>query len=172
MGDIAIGLKRALYHDLRRGTIFSAVAEVKLPTGDEELGFGKGTAILEPFVSYGQLLPADAFIQAQAGLEFPVIQDKAENEAFWRGVIGKSIARPNWGRTFSPMMEVLAKREMETGVDIHWDLVPQVQITLNTRQHIMLNVGYAFPLGEDDRNQRWAVYLLWDWFDGGFAEGW
>lgn len=172
LGDIAIGLKRALYHDVHKGTIFSATAEVKLPTGDEELGFGAGTAKFEPFLSFGQLLPADAFVQAQAGMEFPVIQDKGENEAFWRGVIGKSMARPNWGRTFSPMLEVLAKRELEDGATIHWDLVPQIQITLNTRQHIMMNVGYAVPLGDDDRNERFAIYLLWDWFDGGFTEGW
>jgi hypothetical protein len=52
-------------------------------------------------------------------------------------------------------------------------MVPQVQITLNTRQHIRLNVGLRVPLNEtSERSTEFVVYLLWDWFDGGFFDGW
>jgi hypothetical protein len=48
-----------------------------------------------------------------------------------------------------------------------------MQITLNRRQHIMANVGVRVPLTDPDvRNTQVVVYVLWDWFDGGFFEGW
>jgi hypothetical protein len=50
--------------------------------------------------------------------------------------------------------------------------VPQLQVTLSTRQHIMANIGIRVPLDDPHRPTTAAVYLLWDWFDGGFLEGW
>jgi hypothetical protein len=71
------------------------------------------------------------------------------------------------------MLELLAARELEGGATTHWDLVPQMQITLNTRQHIMVNAGVRFPVNDrEDRDTQVLMYLLWDWFDGGFLDGW
>lgn len=172
MGDMAIGVKRAFYHSYNSGTIFSLTGEVILPTGDRATGFGKGTTVLEPFASFGQLLPANSFLHVQTGLEYPVLQDKAENEAFWRAALGKSINPNPWGRTWSPMVEVLGSKALESGTEVHWDLVPQMQITLNKRQHVMLNIGYRIPVDDTSRDSQLMVYILWDWFDGGFFEGW
>lgn len=172
LGDMAIGLKRAFYHNYNSGTIFSLTGEVILPTGDTTTGFGKGTTVLEPFASFGQLLPAGGFLHLQTGLEYPVLQGKAENEAFWRAALGKSFNPNPWGRTWSPMVEMLGSKELESGTEIHWDVVPQIQITLNRRQHIMLNVGYRIPVDDASRDSQLMVYILWDWFDGGLFEGW
>lgn len=170
VGDIALAFKRAFYHSGEKGSIFSAAAELKLPTGDERRGFGKGTAVIEPFVLFGQILPSDFFIHSQAGMEIPF---EGGSEAFIRAVIGKSLSAANWGRTFSPMVELLAVRELEKGAVTEWDIVPQLQVTLSRRQHIMLNIGVRVPLNETSaRSTQFAVYLLWDWFDGGFFEGW
>jgi len=174
-GDIAVGLKRALYHDFDRGTIFSAAAELIVPTGDESAGAGAGVAIFEPFVSFGQILRADSFVQAQAGLELPTDTDPAEREAFWRLVFGRTWTQGpmGFGRAWTPMIELLAARALEDGESTHWDIAPQVQVTLNTRQHIMLNVGVRTPLNDRaGRQTRLMVYLLWDWFDGGLFDGW
>lgn len=170
LGDIAIGVKRALYHN--SSSIFSITGEVILPTGDRATGFGKGTTILEPFVSYGQILPANSFFQFQGGIEFPLLRNKATDEIFWRGTVGGSIAQDQWGRTWSPMLEILGARELESGAENQWDLVPQVQVTLNKRQHIRLNVGVRIPADDPSRNTQLVVYVLWDWFDGGLLEGW
>jgi len=51
--------------------------------------------------------------------------------------------------------------------------VPQFQVTLNTRQHIMANFGVRIPLDKPGtRSTQFAFYLLWDWFDGGLRDGW
>ena len=97
----------------------------------------------------------------------------AENEAFWRIALGRSFTEGRWGRTWSPMVELLGARELVSGEPVNWDLVPQLQVTLNTRQHVMLNLGVRLPLNDTDARQtEFLVYLLWDWFDGGFFEGW
>ena len=71
------------------------------------------------------------------------------------------------------MIEVLGSVDVEDGSRVQWDLVPQMQLTLNTRQHVMLNVGVRLPLSDaDQRSTQLLVYLLWDWFDGGFFYGW
>ncbi len=173
MGDIALAIKRALYHSLEKKTIFSAAAELKLPTGDKNRGFGKGKPVFEPFALVGQTFPFDLFFQGQAGLEIPLGGEETTVEAFLRTALGRSISAPNWGRTFSPMVEILAARELEKGAKIYWDIIPQMQITLSRRQHIMMNFGLRFPLNDaSSRRIQFITYLLWDWFDGGFFEGW
>lgn len=174
LGDIAFGLKRVLHHSLTRGRIVSAGGEVIFPTGKEDRGLGSGATIFEPFLVYGQILPGDSFVQAHAAFELSTNRDRAEHEALWRVAAGRTFAQDGGiGRAWSPMVELLAVREFEEGATVHWDLVPQVQVTLNTRQHIMLNAGVQWPLNErQGRGKRFIAYLLWDWWDGGFFEGW
>ncbi len=173
LGDIAVGIKRAIYHNLKRGSIFSAAAEIILPTGDEARGFGKGTWVFEPFVSFGQILPAEFFLHSQAGLEIPTKTENAENEAFLRLVLGRTFTSGPWGRAWSPMVELLASRELVSGEKINWDVVPEIQVTLSKRQHVMFNIGVRIPVNNTSgRDLRIVAYLLWDWFDGGFFEGW
>src|SRR5690606_8977745 len=160
--------KHALYHSLERGHIFSVVGEVVLPTGKETDGLGRGVTAFEPFVAFGQILPADSFFQLQAGFELPADTDRASQEAFWRAAIGRTFTQGRFGRAWSPMIELLAARELESGATVHWDLLPQMQVTLNRRQHIMINAGVRFPLNDrSGRSTQLVTYLLWDWFDGG-----
>jgi transposase len=86
-------------------------------------------------------------------------------------VAGKTFTRGRFGRAWSPMVELLASRAMSRGRD-HWDLVPQMQVTLNTRQHIMINAGVRVPLNERRGGHEVVTYFLWDWFDGGLFDGW
>jgi hypothetical protein len=37
----------------------------------------------------------------------------------------------------------------------------------------MINLGVRLPVTDPDaRNTRVLFYVLWDWFDGGFFDGW
>jgi mono/diheme cytochrome c family protein len=172
-GDIAVAFKRAVAHSLERGSILAAAGEFILPTGDESAGLSKRTPVFEPFVSFGQILPRDSFFQAQAGVELPFDTERAAREAFWRVAFGKSFTQGMFGRSWSPMLEILAARELVDGEPVQWDLVPQMQVTLNTRQHLMLNVGVRTPLNaRSGRQTQLLVYFLWDWFDGGLFDGW
>ena len=174
LGDIAVGFKRAIAHSLENGRILSAGGEVIFPTGKEDQDLGAGTTVFEPFVVFGQMLPRDSFLQAHVGLELPADTDRAANEAFWRLAFGRTYAQNDGaGRAWSPMVELLGARDLEGDARTEWDIVPQVQVTLSRRQHIMLSAGLQIPLNErSGRGNRFITYLLWDWWDGGLRDGW
>ena len=123
-----------------------------------------------------QILPGDAFLQAQAGYKAPLYENGA-NEGFGRVVLGRSFTQGEWGRAWTPMLEMQVEHHFEPGSEPHFDLLPQMQIALNTRQHVLANIGVLVPVGGDDghghaRPVRLLSYILLDWFDGGFFEGW
>jgi hypothetical protein len=172
IGDIALEYKRTLAHSLARGNIVSATAEFVLPTGDEEKRLGSGIAVFEPFVTFGQVMPRDSFVQAQVGFGIPM-ESGHDNEVFWRAAVGKSFEQTRFGRVWSPMIEMLAARPLVAGAAIEWDLLPGAQVTLNTRQHVRLAGGVRLPVTQaDERKKSVIVYLLWDWYEGGFFQGW
>ena len=173
MSDIAFAVKHAFHHDYSKGRILSVAGEVVLPTGDEELGFGNGTALFEPFLAYGQILPADFFFQGQLGAELTADKDKAENAAFLRCAVGWTGTTGQFGRAWTPMLELTGGREFAGDATIRYSAIPQMQVTLNKRQHIMFNLGFRAPLNERDvRKTQLVFYFLWDWFDGTLLEGW
>jgi mono/diheme cytochrome c family protein len=170
LGDVSVGLKHVLSHGLESGHILSAVAEVKLPTGEEANGFGAGAFALEGFLTFGKLLPSDGFLQMQGGAERSMTRD-AEVELFWTAGLGKTFTQGSaWGRAWSPILEVAGVMEGDEGT--FWDILPQLHVTLNKRQHIMLTVGPRIPLGDDERRTVFQLNFLWDWFDGGLRDGW
>ncbi|HEY8519522.1 MAG TPA: c-type cytochrome [Gammaproteobacteria bacterium] len=171
-GDLAVGVKHTMGHSLERGTIWSIGGELVLPTGDEAKGFGSGTTIFEPFVMLGKLLPRDSFFQLHAFVELPA-SDEREDELGLRLALGRTWTKGRFGRAWTPMIEVLAARELRGGAETNYDLVPQLQVTLNARQHVMANVGIRVPAtNRSERTTELVFYLLWDWFDGGVLEGW
>jgi hypothetical protein len=172
-GDLAVAVKRALYHSLSNGTILSLAGEVILPTGDAEDGFGSGILRFEPFLAIGKMLPADGFVQAQSGVEFASDRSRAIPEAFGRVAVGRSFVEGRFGRSWSPMLEILAARELAASASTELDLAPQFQVTLSRRQHVMASVAARVPVTDsDDRPIEILIYLLHDWFDGGFFQGW
>jgi len=173
LGDLALGAKVALVHSLRTGSILSLASEVVLPTGDSDRGLGRGVTVIEPFLAVGQLLPAESFVQLQVGAEISTDPEQAAHEVFWRGVLGISLERGRFGPSTAPMIELIGSRELEEGQSTHWDIVPQLQVALSKRQHVLASVGVRLPLdATDERKPQILFYLLWDWFDGGLFEGW
>jgi mono/diheme cytochrome c family protein len=174
VGDVVAGYKRVLFSSRPPGSILSVVGELALPTGHEARGLGLGVPKVETFAAFGQLLPRASFIQAQAGAELPTDRARAPRAAFGRVAVGKSFSEDGGlGRLWTPMIEVLADREFETGARTNWDLVPQVQVSLNRRQHVRFNVGIKRPLNDTGgRATQVVFYGLWDFFDGGLRDGW
>jgi hypothetical protein len=172
IGDIALGYKRVFAHSLVRGNIFSGSAEVTFPTGSEDKQRGEGVAVVEPFLTFGQIIRGSGFLQAQGGFGLPASSERTK-EVFWRAALGRSFEQGHFGRLWSPMLEVAATRALVSGAGIDWDLAPGTQVTLNTRQHIRLGVGMRFPVTDASvRPKSLNVYLLWDWYEGGFFQGW
>jgi mono/diheme cytochrome c family protein len=163
--EIGGAYKHVLFDSHRTGSIVSGGGEMKV---------NQGGAVFEVFGAYSQALPLvpDGFLHAHTGFEAPTEEGLA-NEVFWRVALGKSFMNHRWGRAWTPILELLAAREIETSAKVEWDALPQMQVSLSTRQHVLLNVGVRVPLtGREVRRTSVMVYLLWDWFDGGFLSGW
>jgi hypothetical protein len=172
LGDVAVAFKRTVYANLPTGGIGAAGLEVILPTGKEEHGLGSGVTVFEPFAMWGQLLPRNAFVQLHGGLELPTDSAKARREVYFRTSVGTTVAQDQGvGRAWSPQVEMLWARPQ--GGPSQWDVVPQVQVTLSKLQHVMLAGAVRIPVSKrKDRPTQGLVYVLWDWYDGGFFEFW
>jgi hypothetical protein len=172
-GDLAIGVKHVLSHSLDRGSILSIGGEYVLATGDETRGLGKGSDVFESYIAYGKILPGNSFVQLQGIAEFPT-DSQFNDEIVLRAAAGRTLTFGSpYGRAWTPMIEVQGKREDESGADTEWDILPQFQVTLNTRQHVMAAAGLRVPVTDrSNRDVELVFYLLWDWFDGGVLEGW
>jgi hypothetical protein len=173
LGDIALGWKQNLVADVDSGTIFSLLGETVLPTGNAAKGLGSGVWGFETQALFAQLLPGDFFLQGQmsgvfsTGAGVPV-----EGEA--RFALGRTFADDDgWGRAFTPQLVLTASHPFERGGGVDWDLVPQLQVSLSTRQHILFAVGGRFPMNDTAvRKPSVLFYLIWDWYDAGFLDGW
>jgi hypothetical protein len=174
-GDSSLGLKRELFSSLRSGSIFSVQGEVAFPTGNKEKNLGSGVTTFETFAAYGQLLPANLFLQFQGGADLPVHTSAANPKSlFWNTVIGQNFAEDKGlGRLWSPMIELLADRNLVTGASTDWDVLPQFEVTISKRQHIRADIGVRIPAtNTTGRQMQVLFYLLWDWQDGKLTEGW
>jgi len=173
-GDIALGYKHKLADSLESGSIFSLGGEWIIPSGDPSIGTGGGSTVFEGYVSFGQILPADGFAQFQAGIELPVHTDKLPRAAFFRTAVGRTFsAGGGFGRRWSPMAEFIADRDLVAGAKTNWDIVPEIQIPINKRMHILANLGFRIPVNHTaDRPRQLMLYLLWDYPDGGLRQGW
>jgi cytochrome c553 len=182
LGDVAIGDKHVVFSRLKRdpdapvyestGSIFSLQGEVTLPTGSVSKGLGTGETVFGVFGAYDVVLPKRVFLQLQAGGDFPLHIHETARSVYVNSALGKIFSR-NFGRQFSPMLEVLGSHELRAGSVTDWDVVPEFQVTLNRRQHIRAAVGYRLPLNDTaGRPRQLVAYFLWDWFDGGLLEGW
>lgn len=166
LDEVGGAYKHVLFDNHSTGSIVSGGGEVKA---------GGQHAVFEVFATVSQALPMvrDGFVHAHAGVEAPAGGESAPKEAFWRLAVGKTFAEHIWGRAWSPMVELLAARELGGGVGNEWDALPQMQVSLSTRQHVLLNAGVRLPLTQrQDRQTSVLLYVLWDWFDGSFFSGW
>jgi len=174
IGDITFGLKRVLWSSLHTGSIVAVQGGVLPPTGDSKKGFGAGTTTFEPFVSADQLFRTNTWVQFQMGAELPVDAKKSPQSLFYSTALGQTLAGDHrLGRQWSPMLEFLANRDLVDGAKTDWDVMPEMQVTLSKRQHIRVDLGYRAPFtNTSGRQGQVDFYILWDWADGKFWEGW
>lgn len=174
IGDITVGYKRELFSSLRTGSIFSVQGGILLPTGSSDYGFGAGTTTFEPFAAYDQLIHDNTFLEFQVGGNITVDSSKSPRNLYFRSALGHSMAPDHGlGRLFSPMVEILGSRDFSQGASTDLDVLPEMQVTVNRRQHIRADIGVREPFTDTSgRHPQVVFYVLWDWAEGKFWEGW
>jgi mono/diheme cytochrome c family protein len=172
-GDIALGWKQNVFYDVDAGTIFSLFGEAVLPTGNERKGLGSGSMALEAHALFGQMLPDDFVLQGQLSAEFP-LRTKLSEEVGIRLNLQKTFAGDEgFGRAWTPAVEILGAQELASGAKTEWDVVPQLQVSLSTRQHVLFAAGARIPVtNTSGRTTQILAYLLWDWYDAPLFQAW
>ena len=60
-----------------------------------------------------------------------------------------------------------------SGATTNWDLVPEIQIPMSKRMHILGSIGFRIPANNTANRQKQVMfYVLWDWVDGALTQGW
>ena len=174
VGDIALGYKRVMFQSLKKGSIFSLGGEVIAPTGNAAIGTGGESTVFEAFAAYGQLFKHATFLQLQTGAELPVHPDKLPRAYYFRSAVGKTFAtKGGLGRRWSPMVEFVGDRDLVSGARTNWDVLPEIQIPLSKRLHILGNIAVRIPVNNTaNRSTQLMFYVLWDYVDGGLTKGW
>ena len=172
IGDLVFGYKRVMASG--GNSIFSLQGEISLPTGNRLHDLGSGVTTFGTFASFGQRLSRLSFLQIQTGADLPVDTEKAPQAVFFHAAVGKTLAQKNgFGRIWTPMLEFLLDRDLVSGAQTNWDLLPEVQVSLNKRHHVRANFGVRTPVNNTfGRPTQLMFYVLWDWFDGGLRDGW
>ena len=113
-------------------------------------------------------------MQAQIGTDQPTSTNESARTFYWRVAGGRTWRQEDGlGRQWTPMLEIVSDRDFDHRATTTIDIAPQFQVTLNRRQHVRMNVGLQVPVtNTEGRSKQLVCYLLWDWFDGGFREGW
>jgi hypothetical protein len=158
----------------RNRSIFSLIGEVAMPTGNRVQDLGSGVTTFGTFAAFGFRMTELSFIQVQTGADLPVNTERAPQVGFFHTAIGKTFAQNRgFGRIWTPMVEFLADRDLVSGAKTNWDVLPEMQVSLNKRHHVRANFGVQTPINNTPgRSTRLMFYVLWDWFDGGLREGW
>ncbi|MGD9020961.1 MAG: cytochrome c [Lysobacterales bacterium] len=169
-GHFEPGFKYVLNHDLAAGQILTLGGNLGVP-----LNSGADWELL-PYLAYGKIL-GDAWTFQGSGRLKLSLEDSDHSSAEFAGIV-HYIHTP-WPKSVFPALEVIAEVPFERGTGpgkksaVQVSVLPQVRIGLNKRGHVALNVGAELPLNDTERyDWRGYVYLIWDFADGGFFEGW
>lgn len=169
-GHIEPGVKYVLLHDQEAGFILTAAAQVAAPLNDD------ANWEFLPYLAMGKILSEKWTLQSSGRLKFDM-EDSDQGSAEFAGVV--HYVHTDYGRAVFPGLELVAEVPFERGSEpdradaVQFSIVPQARIGLNKRGNIALNAGVEWPLNDDDRYD-WQIYLylIWDFADGGFFEGW
>ena len=79
-----------------------------------------------------------------------------------------------WPRGIFPGLEFTAKAPFDSGDRdmLQWTVLPELNFGLSRRGHVRAAAGVEIPLNERQYDFRFHFYLLWDFADGMFWEGW
>ena len=160
LGDVKLAGKYVVNTDRAMTRITTVGLEVSLPTGDEDDGFGHGTAVFEPYLAFGTTL-GDLYLQTQLKVESPASDPLSDAELGYNVYVGFDLSE--FLTTWTLGLEL-------NGVARDLALTPQLRKGLTRTGAIAVGSGVQFPLtNRDVRRVRWVGYFLWEYLDPVFA---
>lgn len=155
--SVSAAVKYNVWHSLEARALASIGLEITPPLGRRDAWE------LEPFLSAG-LSPGLGLV-LQGGVVAAIEEGAGLAAMSYRIGAGKELGR------FVPMLE--AGWEVPTSGGSTLALYPQVWFQLSRLGHVAASVGLQVPAaGPGPRRSTLAVFVLWDYGDGGLLRGW
>jgi mono/diheme cytochrome c family protein len=163
--EFEAGVKYALYDHLEHTFLLS---------GGTDLAFAlRGDAHMEfiPYLAAAKGLGKAFTLQASVKSHLPP-EDASAGDVELAAML-HWIPTP-WPRGIFPGVELTATAPFEPGDRdaLRWTVVPQLNFGLSRRGHVRAAAGVELPLNDRTYDFRLHFYLLWDFADGKFWEGW
>lgn len=165
LDEFEAGVKYALYDSLEHMLLLS---------GGTDLAFAlRGDASMEfiPYLAAAKGLGEAFTLQASVKSHLPP-EDVSGGDVELATMV-HWIPTP-WPRGVFPGVELTATAPFEPGDRdaLRWTVVPQLNFGLSRRGHVRAAAGVELPLNDRTYDFRLHFYLLWDFADGMFWEGW
>ncbi len=168
VGDVELEFKQVLGFSLAGAQILSAGLGLTLPTGNRELGLGDGATIFEPFLAFGKAW-GNTILQTRLAAEISANTDRRDSEMTFQLALSQALGpqRIAW----VPTVEFLGSRNLATGENA-WSSVLEISKALTRLGHLVGAVGVRLPITKSPEKYRIEAYVLWDFGDGPFWNGW
>jgi len=168
LADIEVEAKQVLHFDLRRVEILSAGLGVTLPTGSESKGLGTGTVVFSPFLAYGKGL-GRTLLQGKVEARLPTDSARTDREIEY--AVGVSRALGQRTIAWTPAVELAGIWNTKTRQHDYAAII-EASKPLNKLGHVIASVGVVLPIRPREDRWRLQAYVLWDFGDGPFWQGW
>jgi mono/diheme cytochrome c family protein len=168
LGDLEIELKQVVGFSLPRMEILSAGLGLTLPTGDLEKGLGDGATVFEPFVAFGKAW-GPTILQTRLQGEISANAARRDSVLAFQLALSRALGPPRVAWT--PAVEFLGSRNLATGEN-EWASVLEISKPLSALGHVIGALGVRLPITESQEKYRIEAYVLWDFGDGPFWNGW
>jgi len=168
LADVELEAKQVLHFDLRRLEILSAGLGVALPTGSESKSLGAGTVAFSPFLAYAKGW-GGTLLQTKVEARLPIDRDRADREIEYAVALSRAVGPRTVAWT--PAVELAGAWNARTKRH-EYGAVIEVSKPLNKLGHVIASIGVAAPIRPREERYRIQAYLLWDFGDGPFWEGW
>ena len=164
------GLKYVLLDDRREGMILTLAGQVAIPLIDGE------PFELLPYLAFGKTLGEAFTFQGSARAKLPADNVDAGSVEL-SGILHWT--HTPWPRSVFPGLEITGEFPLDRGNGpdrkdfVQISVTPQARIGLSRRGHVAVNLGAELPLNDTGRfDWRGYAFLIWDFADGPFYEGW
>lgn len=159
-GEIEGGVKWNIVH-LEESLIISSLGlELSLPySSDEKFSY-------IPYIAFGKGFGPKVSLQASSKLKHS--PSSGDMEIILSSVL-HYVPTIEVGRVVIPAIEFLADYKDKKVIPF---VVPQLYFSLTRRGHVALNLGFKQPLRKNDEKFSVVGFLLWEFVDGWFFEGW
>ncbi|MCS7081973.1 MAG: cytochrome c [Bacteroidetes bacterium] len=162
--ELELGLKQALAYDRAASWLLSSGLEAALYLwGDEPW-------TLQPYITGVKGLGEWAALHGSLRL---VYGPRADQRTLLRWALGGQFLIAHRARIFAPALEYVGQWALGASGSPSGHLVPQLFFTPPRRGHVAMALGLELPLGRSaSYRYRLRGFLLWEFLEGPFWEGW